>query len=372
VGDRGVTTQISKPTAASPEPVSSVAGVALALPFNTDRLTVRMMRSSDAAPVAAYRNDPQVAELQDWDLPYTVEHAMELLRRQDEMVTPDRAANLALERDGEVIGDLYVGFGASNDNGGIAEIGYTLARAHQGKGYAREAAAELVARLFAECGMHRVEAKLSPANRASMRVLEHIGLVYEYTTKLTFPRRDGTWEDDMCFAITRDEYERWKARPTEPPADVQLVAITHHNSAAYRGLATHWSQRNFVAPMDDSFIDALVGEDVDGHPVVPWFRGIVADGEPAGFVMLADVTEHHPDPFLWRLLIDRRHQRRGIGERVLQMIVERTRTQGATGLMTSWVPDLAGSPEPFYRRVGFEPTGEIDDGEVVARLDLTG
>ena len=29
-----------------------------------------------------------------------------------------------------------------------------------------------------------------------------------------------------------------------------------------------------------------------------------------------------------------------------------------------------GGPEPFYRSFGFEPTGEIDEGEVVARLRL--
>jgi diamine N-acetyltransferase len=29
-----------------------------------------------------------------------------------------------------------------------------------------------------------------------------------------------------------------------------------------------------------------------------------------------------------------------------------------------------GGPEPFYRAFGFEPTGEVDEGEVVARLRL--
>ena len=29
---------------------------------------------------------------------------------------------------------------------------------------------------------------------------------------------------------------------------------------------------------------------------------------------------------------------------------------------------LGGSPRPMYERYGFVPTGEIDDGEVVARL----
>jgi len=40
---------------------------------------------------------------------------------------------------------------------------------------------------------------------------------------------------------------------------------------------------------------------------------------------------------------------------------------GPRRLTTSWNPALGG-PEPFYRGLGFEPTGEIDDGEVVAVL----
>ena len=35
--------------------------------------------------------------------------------------------------------------------------------------------------------------------------------------------------------------------------------------------------------------------------------------------------------------------------------------------MTSWVPG-DGSPEGFYLGFGFEPTGEIEDGELVGRL----
>lgn len=98
-------------------------------------------------------------------------------------------------------------------------------------------------------------------------------------------------------------------------------------------------------------------------------RVITADGEPAGFVMLAEVTSTVPEPYLWRLLIDRRHQRRGIGARVLGLLARRLREQGHTVLRTSW-EEGPGGPESFYRRLGFVPTGEIDDGEVVGALTL--
>ena len=53
-----------------------------------------------------------------------------------------------------------------------------------------------------------------------------------------------------------------------------------------------------------------------------------------------------------------------------ELLVEHVRGRpGATELKVSWVP-ADGGPEPFYRSLGFEPTGEEDGGEVVARLAL--
>ena len=44
--------------------------------------------------------------------------------------------------------------------------------------------------------------------------------------------------------------------------------------------------------------------------------------------------------------------------------------EGATELLTSYVPEDDG-PAGFYRRLGFVPTGEFDDhGEVIVRLGL--
>ena len=62
--------------------------------------------------------------------------------------------------------------------------------------------------------------------------------------------------------------------------------------------------------------------------------------------------------------VDARHQGRGIGGRALRLVGERLAAEGDTVLTTSWV-DAPGGPEGFYRRLGFVPTGEIDDGEIV-------
>src|SRR5688572_19801931 len=153
------------------------------------------------------------------------------------------------------------------------------------------------------------------------------------------------------------------------PGDVALVEVTVENERVVARLKTHKSQENFVAPMEWSFADALFPEVVDGAPVVPWMRAVTADDEIVGFVMLALRTEHHPEPYLWRLLIDRRHQRRGIGGRVLDLIGDVCRKMGDQTLITSWT-EGKGSPRPFYLAHGFVPTGREIDGETEARKQL--
>lgn len=338
-------------------------------PLRTERLLVRVMRTSDAPVFAAYRNDPEVARHQLWDLPYTLDDATELLRGQDAQDDLELGAwtQLAVEHDGQVVGDVCTHV---DETGGVAEVGFTLAREHQGHGYATEAAGALVADLVERVGVGRVVGELDPVNVASQRVLEGIGLEYEATTLKSFRWR-GEWTDNMSYAATAEQWRAWRDRPTGPPEDVRLVPLTVDSWESYDALRTHHSQERFVAPMARSFADALFPEVVDGAPVVPRMFGVEADGEAAAFVMLTAVTEHHPEPFLWRLLVDRRHQRRGIGTRALDLVAALLRAEGCSSLATSWA-DGAGGPRPFYLGYGFVETGRIIDDEHEGRLALAG
>jgi diamine N-acetyltransferase len=73
---------------------------------------------------------------------------------------------------------------------------------------------------------------------------------------------------------------------------------------------------------------------------------------------------------LVELLIDRRYQGRGYGREVVRQVAELVQAQGATELLTSYVPQADG-PAGFYERPGFVPTGDRDDnGEIIVRLAL--
>ena len=210
---------------------------------------------------------------------------------------------------------------------------------------------------------------MHPDNVASARVCEAIGMTFEVHTRQNFRGRDGVWEDDLRYSVLRPDWEAWVNRPTDPPAEVSLVEITPDDARLWQRVVTHKSQEAFVAPTIASYADALFPEHVDGAAVVPWLRGVLADGERVGFVMMAEVTEHHPDPYLWRLLVGRMHQRRGLGARIIELVVERVRSQGHARLVTSYEVG-PGGPAPFYERMGFVPTGNLIDGEVETVLTL--
>jgi diamine N-acetyltransferase len=105
-----------------------------------------------------------------------------------------------------------------------------------------------------------------------------------------------------------------------------------------------------------------------------WFRAIHAGGELVGFVMLYDHTlSEAPEErefFLWRLMIDRRHQGKGYGHHAVERLVAHVRTRpAAERLLVSHVKD-ADRLASFYQSLGFRYTGKEDDGELVMARDL--
>ena len=125
-----------------------------------------------------------------------------------------------------------------------------------------------------------------------------------------------------------------------------------------------------VAPEQEQFVANNAVSIAQAHfSDRAWFRAIYADDTPVGFVMLHDDPDK-PEYFLWRLMVVAEHQGKGFGRRAVERLLDYVRTRpGAKELLVSYVPG-DGCPEPFYRTLGFEPTGQIDGGEVVMRLPL--
>jgi len=152
---------------------------------------------------------------------------------------------------------------------------------------------------------------------------------------------------------------------------VTLGEITDGNRAAVLALRVAPGQERFVGSVRQALAHAA-----EYPQAKPWYKVVIADGMPVGFVMVSwDVEPQPPEIigpwFLWKLLIDERYQSRGYGSEVVRQVAELVRAEGATELLTSYVPQHGG-PAGFYERLGFVPTGELDgNGEVIVRLVLT-
>ena len=152
---------------------------------------------------------------------------------------------------------------------------------------------------------------------------------------------------------------------------VTLREVDDANREAVGGLQVAPAQERFVSSVTESLAIAA-----DYPHAKPWYRAVVAGDEPVGFVMLSWNVEPQPPEilwpwFLWKLLIDERHQGQGYGREVVRQVAELVRAEGATELFTSYVPE-DGGPAGFYERLGFVPTGEVDgDGEIIMRLELS-
>ncbi len=145
--------------------------------------------------------------------------------------------------------------------------------------------------------------------------------------------------------------------------EVSLREITKETVRAITRLKVSPEQERFVASNAVSIAEAYFSPDT------AWFRAIYADDTPVGFLMLDD-NAAAAQYFLWRFMIDARYQRKGIGQKALELLFEHVKTRpGASALSTSCVQG-EGSPGPFYETMGFVYTGEEDDGELVMRREL--
>ncbi|MFK8047053.1 MAG: GNAT family N-acetyltransferase [Halioglobus sp.] len=143
---------------------------------------------------------------------------------------------------------------------------------------------------------------------------------------------------------------------------VSLREITKDNLVSIMRLGVHKNQEQFVAHNAWSIAQGTYSK-------LAWFRAIYADDQPVGFVML-ELNPSKPEYYLWRYMIDKRHQGKGYGNQALKLVIEFVRQQpNATQLLLSYVP-ADGSAAAFYAKLGFVETGEVEDGENIMKLDL--
>ncbi len=143
------------------------------------------------------------------------------------------------------------------------------------------------------------------------------------------------------------------------------------------------AQKDFVASNAGSIIDAYtaIGTACTAFPFA-----IYSDKKPVGFLMIGyneaalyDYYDEADPPgalrnnySLWRLMIDKRYQKRGYGREAIRLALDFVRTWPcgkAEYCEVSYEPDNEVAAK-LYRSFGFAENGEMDGDEVVAVLKL--
>lgn len=112
----------------------------------------------------------------------------------------DHYFHLAIDVDGELVGDLQVRHCNQAMPDGVLELGLELASEVQGKGIGTEVLKLAAEKFFAE-GAHRISGSTDQSNKAMIRAFEKAGWVHEGTLRGLF-KEAGTLHDYESYSVT--------------------------------------------------------------------------------------------------------------------------------------------------------------------------
>ncbi|RYY25684.1 MAG: N-acetyltransferase [Sphingomonadales bacterium] len=166
--------------------------------METERLVLRPRRPDDAEALHEIYSDERLMHY--WS--HGPHATLEETRTRMADKSPDWRC-WSITRHGD---DTAIGFVAAGEKrqGNVTEIGYALARAHWGSGFAAEAVTRMVEQIFAE-GQRRVFADTDPDNTASRALLERLGFKLEGYLRAEWETHIGV-RDTTLYGLLREEW----------------------------------------------------------------------------------------------------------------------------------------------------------------------
>jgi histidinol dehydrogenase len=156
------------------------------------------------------------------------------------------------------------------------------------------------------------------------------------------------------------------AGSTRHEAELDVRPVTAQNMDALMALAVAPEQSRFVSNNARSLAQAAYRP--PGRPL-----GLYVGDEPVGFLLLWDARRDPDEPadalWVWRLMIDQRHQGKGHGAAAMRWVIAEAGRLGVAAVGLSHVKDNAAAAA-FYARLGFVYTGVEEEGELEMELKL--
>ncbi len=172
--------------------------------LHTQRLLLRKMTVSDSQKLFTIWSDPEVTKFMNISN-FTSEHqAKEMIELLDELSQVNQAIRFSMIelKSNELVGTC--GFNSIDLENDKAEIGYDIARAFWGMGFAPEGIRALIDYAFENLKLNRIEAKVEPENMNSIRVLQKLHFTFEGTLR-QYEKSKGKYIDINMYSLLKTD-----------------------------------------------------------------------------------------------------------------------------------------------------------------------
>jgi len=175
--------------------------------LSTERLIIRNLEPADLHDFYIYRSNPEVTRYQGFDV-MTIEQAEFFINEQKDKLfgKPGEYVQYAIinKQTQKLVGDCAIRLTEFDER--IAEIGITISHLEQQKGYAKETLLGILAFLFNEKKIHRVEETVDTENTASVNLLKSAGFREEghFIENIFFK---GKWGSEYRYAMLKREWD---------------------------------------------------------------------------------------------------------------------------------------------------------------------
>ncbi|KWX87885.1 GNAT family acetyltransferase [Paenibacillus riograndensis] len=160
----------------------------------TERLHLRKMKVSDSSSLYKIWSDPAVTKFMNVSCFTNENQAIDMINLLENLYHENKAIrfSIILMESNEIIGSC--GYNSLDFENAKAEIGYDIAKAFWGKGYASEASRSLLDYAFSSLNLNRIEAKVAPQNVNSIKLLQKLQFTFEGSLRKC-ERVDGKFKD---------------------------------------------------------------------------------------------------------------------------------------------------------------------------------
>ncbi|KAJ3333275.1 hypothetical protein HDU91_002961, partial [Kappamyces sp. JEL0680] len=170
-----------------------------------EKLQLTPLEALDAPRLVELLNNRNVTKWMRLPFPFTGERAAAMIERSQSVPCKEFAIRL----DGQLVGGIRFTIGTA-DKVHELHLGYWLGEPYWGQSIMSTCVAFFIERVVKDWfimklrhrGIHRIEARVVPANTASEQVLKKCGLVREGVLKQGMIHDDGTIMDQIIYATT--------------------------------------------------------------------------------------------------------------------------------------------------------------------------